>query len=145
VPITRSQIQFTSAAGKPLASGRLNNVFGNTTTNAGTSYAWIEVRNLSETLTLSAVKAWLTLDNRGGAFAIAYDNVSGIVVLGAAWDAVDATDLTYSSPTTMATGISLGTLTPETKARLFLRRTLSGASAATPESNRVWVGGTSPL
>ena len=143
--ISAAEIQFRNDSGVILVNGKLGNLFGSADRNAGTQYEGIEIRNNNETLTLSGVKAWLTVDARGGLFAIAYDSTSGVIAATAGWDTIDPTTLTYSSPTTMATGITLGNLTPATKARIWCRRILSGATAASPESNRVWVGGTSPL
>lgn len=144
--ITMSQLQFRNSAGQILVSGKLNNVFPNVYTNGATSYAAIEVRNLNSTLTLSSVKVWCSLDPKGGAFAVAYDSVSGVTPIGGSWDPIpDVAALTYASPTNMSNGISVGNLTPETKIRLFLRRVLSGSTPVSPESNRVWIGGTSPL
>lgn len=143
--IKAAELQFRDDTGKVLVNGALGNLFGSADRNAGTGYKGLEVRNLNPDLTLSAVKAWLTVDVKGGLFAIAYDATSGVIPAADAWDAVDPTTLTYLSPTTLATGVTVGNLAPATKARIFCRRILSGATAATPESNRVWVGGTSPL
>lgn len=144
--IKAAELQFRNDSGAILTTGKLNNLFGNTTTSGGTTYEGLEVRNLNPTLTLSGVRAWLTLDARGGTFAIAYDSASGIIAAAEAWDAsVDPAALSYSSPTSLTTGIVLGNLAPETKARIWCRRVVVGASVATPENNRVWVGGTSPL
>lgn len=146
MPITAAELQFRNDNGVVLVNGRLNNLFGNCTTNAGTTYEGIEVRNLNGSLTLSGVRAWLTPDPRGGLFYIAYDNSSGVKPVADVWDgSVDPTTLTYSAPTTLATGVVIDNLPPNTKARIFCKRVVVGASVATPENNRVWVGGTSAL
>lgn len=143
--IYASQIQFRNGSGAILVNGKLNNLFPNGDVNAGTSYRALEVRNTNASLTLSSVKAWLTLDARGGSFAIAYDATSGVIAADESWSDVDEAALTYSAPTSKATGITLANLAPATKLRLYCRRILSGATAVSPENNRVWVGGTSPM
>lgn len=141
-----ADLQFRNAAnGAVLTSGKLNNLFGNATTGQGASYAQLEVRNNHATLTLSVPTAWVVQDVRGGQFAIAYDSASGAIPTADPWDEIDAPTLTYTAPNTMATGIALANLTPGTKIRLVCRRIMTGATAATPENNRVWVGGTCPL
>lgn len=143
--LTAANIQFRTTAGVALVSGKLNNLFGNVQTGTGISYAAMEVANMHSSLTLSAVKAWVVEDVRGGAFAIASDGAGAAVALSAQWDDVDETTLTFSSPNSFATGITLPNIPPQQKVRLVLRRNMTGATAASPENNRVYVGGTSPL
>jgi hypothetical protein len=143
--ITASQLQFRTINGVPLASGKLNNLFGNIYTNGVTSYASLAVCNLNPTLTLTAVRAWLTPDPKGGTVSLAYDSTTGLIGVAAPFGVVDAAVQSYSIPTSLATGLVLPDMGPETKVRLFLKRVMSGSTTAVPESNRVWIGGTSPL
>jgi hypothetical protein len=145
--ITAAQLQFRTDTDKILTNGQLNNLFGNIlTTASGADYKALVVWNNHPTLTLSAVKVWVTPDARGVTFQIATDGAAAATPQGDDWPPIDnVTGLTYSTPTSYETGLTLPILPALTKYRLVARRLMSSVTAASPENNRVWVGGTSPL
>lgn len=145
MPISPSDIQFRNANNILLTSGRLNNLFPSVRTDASTDYAWLQIENRNATLTLSSVVAWLRVSSKGATVAIAYDSTNGVISTSASFSSVDLSSLSYSTPTTRASGISLGTMAHDTQCRIGIRRVFSSATAVSPENNWVYVGGTSPL
>lgn len=145
MPISPTDIQFRDNSNNILTSGQLNNLFTNARADASTDYAWLQIENRHPSLTLSSVVAWLSVDSKGATVAIAYDSTNGVISTATAFSSVDISSLSYSTPTSRAGGISLGTMATETQCRIGVRRVFSSATAASPENNRVYVGGTSPL
>ena len=144
VAIKSSEIVLTKRSGGSITSGVKNNLFPDGRLTDGNVYEPVEVHNTNASLTLSSGKAWLYLDPAGGTFAIALASASAFTI-GAAWPDVDFTTLTYSSPTSQSSGLTLPTLAAGQMALLVCRRNLSSGTTAYPESNRLYVGGTSPL
>lgn len=142
--IAPSDIRFTSTEGVTIPSGALHALFATGTVNAATDYALVEVRNAHATLTFSAGKAWLTLDTDGAAVALAVGD-GGVARASSYEYAVTPSSLTYSTPTSQSAGLTLPSLGPGQKCLVAIRRTLTGASPAYPETNRLNVAGTSPL
>lgn len=126
--------------GAEVTSGQMNNIFPDGKIGGTTTYEFVELRNEHATDGLTSVAAWLGLDDAGGTIAIALGDASA-QVLSWGWS-VDPTGLTYTSPTTEATGIALPNLPAQRKALIAIRRVLTGASTAYPESNSLIVGGT---
>lgn len=145
VAIKSSEIVLTKPSGSTIVSGVKNNLFPDGRLTDGNVYEECEVHNTNTSLTLSSGKAWLYLDPAGGTFAIALASASAFNS-DAAWPyGLDPTTLTYSSPTSQSSGLALPTLAPGQKALIVCRRNLSTGTTATPESNRLYVAGTSPL
>lgn len=130
--------------GGNVANGVLGNLFPDGVVNGSTTYAFVEVHNRNATNSLTSGKAWLSLDTGGAAVAIAVADGTARSEP-SAYAPLDPAGLTYSTPTTQATGLTLPTLVPGQKVLLAIRRTLTGATAASPETNRLNVAGTSPL
>jgi hypothetical protein len=143
VAITPAEIQFRNEEGGVLYNGRLNNLFPNTYTDGGTLYQWVEVWMVNPLLTLSTVRAWLTLDARGGSIAIGYDSANGVIDTQAEFVPAPPSTMSFSSPTTRTGGLVLPNMPPTSKLRIAVRRTMTGSTPAAPESNRLWVGGES--
>lgn len=142
--IKTTELVLTKDTGAAIKSGVKNNLFPDGRLTDGTLYERVEVRNNNASLTLSSVKAWCYSDPKGGSFAIALASASAIAN-GAAWPNVNDAGLTYSTPTTQAAGLALPTLAAGNKALLVIRRSLATGTTAYPESNRLYVGGTSPI
>lgn len=141
--ITPSELVWRTQSGRTLVSGRLHDLFPRGTVGGSTDYRGIEVQNTNGSLTWSSPKAWCVLDSSGVAFAIAVASASARDD-GLAWPEIDLSGLSYSAPTTNASGLTLPNLAPGQRALLAVRRTLSG-SAVTGESNRILARGTSPI
>ena len=145
VAIKNSEITLTTVGGVSIVSGVKNNLFPDGRLTDGNLYEQCEVHNTNASLTLSSGKAWVYLDPAGGTFAIALASASAFNS-GDLWPVgLDVTSLTYSSPTSQTSGLTLPTLAPGQKALLVCRRNLSSGTTAYPESNRLYVAGTSPL
>jgi hypothetical protein len=143
VAITPAEIQFRNEEGGVLRNGRLNNLFPDTYTNGTVLYQWVEVWMVNSLLTLTTVRAWLTLDLRGCTIAIGYDSANGVIDTQAEFVPSPASTMSFSSPTTRTTGLVLPNMAPTSKLRIAVRRTTTGSTPAAPESNRLWVGGES--
>lgn len=141
--ISPSQIKFGPVnSASVYTSGSLHNVFGSGVVGGATDYALVEVRNTSD-LTRTSPKAWLALDTGGAAVAIAVADAGTARSLGHVYS-VSASGLSYSTPTTLATGLALPTLAPDQKCLIGIRRTLAGASVDYPDNNTLHVEGDSP-
>jgi hypothetical protein len=144
--ITASHLTFTRQDGTAIPSGSLHAFLGPARVGGGTEYRAVIVTNAHPTLTLSAVKFWLTRTS-GAPLALALGN--GATNAGVEFaEVADPAALAYSTAATKSAALALtapGTLAPGQRARLFIRRTLTGASAADPQTARLYVGGTSPL
>jgi hypothetical protein len=140
--IAPSQLRFERDDGTVLKNGSLHQLLGARRVGSSTDYAFLVVRNTHPTLTLSTVKAWL-YSPKGAAVAIGYANAP---IAGTAdFDDVAYSSPTYSSPTSKAAGIALADLGPGQKLRLVVRRTFTSAVTVSPQTARVFVGGTSPI
>ena len=113
-------------------NGRRNEMFPAARVGAATGYALVEVYN-SGPDSVPASKVWLTLDTSGAAVAIAL--ADGVARAASFTYSVDPSLLTYSTPTTKATGLDVPVLASGQKVLLAVRRTLTGATPATPETN----------
>lgn len=140
--IKPSDVTFTTDTGTPLKNGSLHQLFPASRVGSATDYDFVVVTNTHATLTLSAVKAWMSA-GRGAAVAIALAN--GPIAASAAFSAVSVSGLAYSSPTTRATGLAVANIGPGQKIRLAVRRTFTSAVVASPQTARLYVGGTSPI
>ena len=145
MPIKPGDLQFRDDNNNLLVSGKLNNLFPDARLGDPTDYTWLQIENRNATLTMSSVKVWLKPDSRGATVAIALDSTNGVISTGSAFSSVNIAGLSYSTPTTRASGLSVGNMAPETQCRIGIRRAFTGSSPAVPENNRIYVGGTSPL
>ena len=121
-------------AGGSYTNGKTNEVFGQARVGDPTDYAWVELYN-SGPASLSAGKVWLSLDSSGAAVTLAV--ADAVARTGSFTYSIDPTTLTYSAPTSKATGLDVPALTSGQKCLLALRRVLTGATAASPETNRL--------
>ena len=120
--------------GGTYTNGKTNDVFGQARVGDPTDYAWVELYN-SGPNNLPAGKVWLTLDASGAAVTVA---VADPTARASTFTyVIDPTTLTYTAPTTKTTGLDVPALTSGQKCLLALRRVLSGATAASPETNRL--------
>lgn len=144
VAFLTSDLQWTYRAGGPIPSGRLHALLPAGVEDGATQYAPLELVNRHASSSWSSGRLWTAQDPRGGAFAVAL--VSTVAFTGnEAWPDTDLATLTYSAPTTKAAGLTLPTLAPGSRALLAVRRVLTGATPAFPESNRLLVDGSAPL
>lgn len=141
--ITAANLTFTRINGTAIPSGSLHALFGSGRVGGGVEYVPVVVSNLHPSLTLSAVKVWLSSSVLGAPVALAY--ASAPIPVASAFPDIADTAPAYSSPTTKAAGIALANIGPQQKVLLYLRRTLSSATAADPQTVRIYIGGSSPL
>jgi hypothetical protein len=145
--INASHLVFARTDGSAIPNGALHAVFPARRVGSANDYGYVVIGNSHPTLTLSAVKLWLSPGSKGAPIGIAIANQP--IPYGDDFPSVDVAALTYTTPTTRAGGLSLtapGNLAPSYKFRVAIRRgTSSGASPADPQTLRLNVGGTSPL
>jgi hypothetical protein len=141
--ITPRQLVWRTEGGRALQSGRLHDLFGQGAIGGAVEYQRVEIQNTNASLTWSSPRLWLALDPSGVAVAVAVASASALAS-GAPWPAVTVSGLTYSAPTTYASGLTLPNLAPGQRALIAVRRTLTG-SPVTGESNRLIARGTSPI
>ena len=142
--ITSSSLKFTDESGRTITSGSLHSLFDAARVGAATDYRTAVITNTHPTLSLSAAKIWL-IRGPGAALAIAIaDGATSAVE----FSDVSLSALTYSTAASKAAAVSLpapATLAPGQSCRIAIRRTLSGAATAEPQTARLYIGGTSPL
>ena len=142
--IKPSDLWLEKVAGDRLRSGVMNNLFGDGQVDGATGYAFVVLRNAHASLTFTSPKLWLVLDSRGAAVAVAI--ADGIARAGTyEYPAIAASGLTYSTPTSQASGLALPTLAAGQKCLIAVRRILTSATTAYPETNRLSIAGSSPL
>lgn len=142
--IGATDLVWTFPGGRAVPDGALHAVFGPGTVGGPTDYRLLELRNTHATLTLTAVRAWLSDPAGGAALAIALGSPAA-AALDSAWGDVEAANLSYSAPTSKASGVALPDLPPGMKALIGVRRSLAGATPLYPEVCRLLAGGTSPI
>ena len=121
-------------AGGGYTNNKTNEVFPQARVGDPTDYAWVELYN-SGPDTQPAGKVWLTLDTSGAAVTVA---VADPVARPSSYTyAITPSGLTYSAPTTKSTGLDTPALASGEKCLVALRRVLTGATAASPETNRL--------
>lgn len=143
MPITQNEVQLLTVTGSRIKSGSLNNLFTDCTVGDGNTYAFCVVHNADPSESLTSVKAWLGLDSGGGTFAIALAQSSA--QKNNSWQEPLASSLTYSSPTSKSSGVALPDIPAGYYVLLCCRRNESSATSKYPESNTLYVGGTSPV
>jgi hypothetical protein len=121
-------------AGTTYVNGRTNDVFAQARSGDPTDYAFVEVFN-SGPDALPAGKVWLTLDTSGAAVTVAVADATPRA--GTFTYSVTASSLTYTAPTTKTAGLDTPALASGEKCLIALRRVLTGATAASPETNRL--------
>lgn len=142
--IKPSEIEFRTLQRSTLKSGLLNNLFPDGKVNGATDYQFLVIVNTS-TLTLTSPKAWLTVDTKGATLALAVADGVARNSANYAYPSIDPAALTYSTPTSQSSGLALPTLPAGQECLIAVRRTLTSATTAYPESNRINIAGTSPL
>lgn len=142
--IKSSEIQLQTLGGLTLVSGQLNNLFADGRVNGSTDYGFVVIRN-SSALTLTSPKVWLSVDTKGAALALAV--ADGGIARAESYDfpSINPSGLSYSTPTTQTSGLALPTLAATQRCLIAVRRTLTGATTAYPENNRINLAGTSPI
>lgn len=122
-----------------------NNVFDNVSgdENAASEaeYRCVFVLNNHATLTLTAAVLWISAETAGGAnAALAVDSVAASAKGAAGAQALEVVDentapaaLSFTSPTTKATGLALGSIGPGQVKAFWIRRTATNSAAATAD------------
>lgn len=141
--ISASDIVFTDAAGARIPDGALHALFPAGRVGGSTDYAVVTVTNASA-FTLSSVKVWMAR-SAGASMALAIAN--GPTDAATPFPDVTISALAYSSAASKGAAVAASptALGPGQRMRVAIRRTLSGASAATPQTARLYVLGTSPI
>lgn len=140
--INASDIAFLDDSGKAIPSGDLHALFSAARVGASTDYRGVVIVNKSA-LTLTSPKVWLT---RSSGATLAVGLAQGPV----AWASISTdtalSGLSYSNAASSGTALSLGaSLGPGQAVRIGIRRVLSSATAADPQTARLYLGGTSPI
>lgn len=142
-------IGFYTTGGAVIVSGSLRALFPDGRVNGETRYAFVVVRN-NASLTFTGPAAWFQLDTRGGAVAVTVADGAPRPA-GYAYPAIDPAALTgYTTPVSAPAGLPIVTTAPPDlpagqQVLIVVRRTLTGATEAYPETNRLRVTGTSTL
>ena len=131
MPVSPSQIVFYGPDGNRIKDNSIGNLFPSVPAKARTDYALVEVRNTHPTLSLTSAVAWRTA-------------TAGATVSIATTTNPDAnlSALSYSTPSTRATGITLANITPGGSIYIAVRRVV-GTTTASPQTVRLYVGGSS--
>lgn len=120
------------------ANGLFDNISGAENAASTVDYRCVFVQNNHATLTASALSVYVSAEVAGGAaVAIALDNIAasakGATAAQAATIANETTAPTgvgaFSTPTTDATGLSIGTLGPGQVKGVWVRRTAANSAA----------------
>lgn len=103
-------------------------------------YRAVDAKNDSSTDTLYDAYIWISLETTSTdtTIAIAYDSVGTQSI---ANETTAPTGVSFSTPTSKATGISLGDLTPGEKRRIWFKRTVTAGAVKTTDSGSMMVGG----
>jgi len=107
------------------------------------SYRSISIKNVNVTDTLYAAVVWISTETSSASttIALAYDS-TGTQTIATELLAPSGPALSFSTPTTQATGIALGDIAPGVTKRIWLRRTVSsGASMTASDAGSLSVGG----
>lgn len=140
----------------PITSGVLNNLFDSITGDENalseSEYRLIFVVNNNATLTLTAVKVWISPEYLGGAnIAISLDT-TGVTPKGQAGaqakqiadeNTAPATQ-TFTTPTTKAAGLSISSLGPGQCQGIWVRRTAGNTIAQSSDGAVLQVEGDTP-
>lgn len=140
--ISAADLTFTRNDGSTIPNGSLHALFPAKRVGSATDYAAVVITNNHPTLTLTGVKVWLS-SSGGAPVAIGYANAP--IAKTDDFNDVTWTAPTYSSPTTKASGLVIADVGPGQKFRIYVRRTLSSATPKSPQTARLYIGGTSPL
>jgi hypothetical protein len=132
----------------------LNNVFDNVSgsENAASEneYRCVFVHNAHATLTLENAKVWINAETAGGAsVAVAADSTAASAIGSASAQALEianedtapAGPLTFSSPTSYATGVALGNIPAGQCKAFWIRRTTANTTALDNDGLTWEVGG----
>ena len=107
-----------------------------------TEYRAIDVKNSHGTETLAATVIWISQETVSAftTVALAYDATGTQSV---ADESTAPTGLTFTTPLSRATGISLGDIGPGATRRIWLRRTVTALAPVANDSGSLTVGGDS--
>lgn len=125
-----------------ITDATLNNLFddisGDENAASTVDYRCIFIHNSHATLTLLSPKIWLSAEVAGGAsIAIATDNIAASAIGSASAQAAEIVNETttpsgvsaFSSPTTKATGLSLGDIPAGQTKAVWVKRTAANSAA----------------
>lgn len=131
--------------GTVLVDNQLGNLFADGTVGDVAAYAFVELVNTHASMTVSAMKLFVAVtDVGGGAYAVAV--ADGVARAGSyGYTPPAGSGLTYTTATTAAAGLALPTLTAGQKCLICVRRDLTAAAQAWPETNGIGVGYTAPV
>lgn len=163
MPISNSDIQFRLSGGSSntdpnaslggamsstaMGASLFDNVGSSEATSGRTEFRCVYVRNNDSTRTLSAARAFLTTVSSGG--RATHDIASGAASVGNTEAATGAETtspigVTFSAPTTYATGIPLGDIPAGGFKSIWIRRTVPPGAAAGSDGFSISVSGDSP-
>jgi hypothetical protein len=124
----------------------INNIFRNVTPEEAVSgvitYRAIEAKNTNNTDTLYGAYLWVSLLDTDPNTTIDIGVDSGTQAIATEFIAPSSPVITFSHPTSKASGISLGDLTSGTTVRIWMRRTVSAGASSDPNDNgSITIGG----
>jgi hypothetical protein len=134
-------------------NGLFDDISGAENAASTVDYRCLFIKNNHATLTLSNAVVYLSAEVAGGAsIAIAVDNLAASAKgSSSAQAALIANELavpsgvgTFSSPTTIATGLVIGTLTPGQVRGIWVKRTAANTAALDADGVTIAVTGDSP-
>lgn len=143
---------MSTAAGGVITTATLNNLFddvsGDESAAGDTEYRCMYLENTNGTLTLSAIKAWISSVSASAdsVYAIGLDpaGVDGTATTIANENTAPA-GVSFSSPTDKASGLTIANLAAGSQVAIWVRRVISsGASAANSDGPTIRVEGDTP-
>jgi hypothetical protein len=150
--IKSSDIEFWSVSGdgflyQKLSSNVLNNMFASLTgvqnRDLRTDVKVIAIVNRHASLALTSMRVYFRVINSGGAtLSIALDTLAPQVSTGKVAEPGTG-PASFSTPTTVGTGLSVATLNPGFAQGIWVKRIATASAAVRPERNTLTVSGTS--
>jgi hypothetical protein len=137
--------------GNQITSGAANNLWDDVSTVEGSSgdteYRCCYIKNANVSLSLTNTFAWISAQTSGGhTISIGLDPAgNGGTATTITSESVAPAGVTFSSPTTKATGLSIGTLTPNQARAIWWRRVVTaGSGSGSGISPQITVEGDTP-
>lgn len=131
--------------GAVLVDGQLNNLIPDGSVGDAAAYWFTELVNTHASMGVTGLRLYVAItDTGGGTFAVA---VADATARSSSYGFTPPAGggLTFTTSTTPAAGLALPDLAAGTKALICVRRDLTGATAAWPETNAIGVAFTPPL
>lgn len=138
-----AHIRFLTLSGADISSGSINNLFPDAASGEAVSIVYVQALN-NTTGTLTAQRAYLSIDSGGAAVSIAVADSGLARDVGYDYGTSPTPPGSWASPTSYATGLTVPDMATGKKCLLAIRRDPTGAAVAYPERNSLLLTSTGP-